>query len=155
MEVCRQEMITGFPTIRVYRRGSDVINVHGFKEHESYHGDRTNEALTTFADSLVPHAGNPGMRHFETRRMSLGVGCQVSGFVLVKKVCMSSSSASLNPFSILRAPFTICMRLSHYSATAYIFFVLLSPSYFPIPIGSGQWGFFQSIIESFCDAFIL
>ena len=29
------------------------------KEHESYRGDRTQTSLTTFADNLVPSAGQP------------------------------------------------------------------------------------------------
>ena len=29
------------------------------KEHESYRGDRTQASLTTFADNLVPSAGQP------------------------------------------------------------------------------------------------
>ena len=39
--------------------GHDEINVHGVKEHESYRGDRTQASLTTFADNLVPSAGQP------------------------------------------------------------------------------------------------
>ncbi len=39
--------------------GHDEINIHGVKEHESYRGDRTQASLTTFADTLVPSAGQP------------------------------------------------------------------------------------------------
>ena len=39
--------------------GHDEINIHGVKEHESYRGDRTQASLTTFADNLVPSAGQP------------------------------------------------------------------------------------------------
>lgn len=36
--MCREYHITGFPSIRVFRKGSDDITVHGVKEHESYRG---------------------------------------------------------------------------------------------------------------------
>lgn len=86
MDLCRNQKISGFPTIRVYRQGSDKVVVNGMNEHESYHGDRTVDALTAFVDTLVPTAGKPGARLPNTRRMTLGEGCQMSGFVLVKKV---------------------------------------------------------------------
>ena len=39
--------------------GHDEINLHGVKEHESYRGDRTQASLVSFADNLVPSAGQP------------------------------------------------------------------------------------------------
>lgn len=41
------------------RAGHDEINIHGVKEHESYRGDRTHASLASFADTLVPSAGQP------------------------------------------------------------------------------------------------
>ena len=52
--------------------GHDEINVHGVKEHESYRGDRTQASLTTFADNLVPSAGQP---HHYIRCCACGIYC--------------------------------------------------------------------------------
>jgi hypothetical protein len=59
MELCRTHFITGFPSIRVFRRGHDDIVIQGTQQHESYMGDRTKADLEKFADSLVPSAGLP------------------------------------------------------------------------------------------------
>lgn len=86
VQLCRDHIITGFPSIRVFRKGSDELNVHGMRDHESYRGDRTKEALVAFADNLVPSAGQP--HHFirGVTRVAKSSGCALSGFVLVKKV---------------------------------------------------------------------
>lgn len=59
--LCEAEKITGYPTIRVYRDGSDDILVRGgYHGHEMYRGDRTYEALKAFVDGLVtPAAAAP------------------------------------------------------------------------------------------------
>jgi hypothetical protein len=36
--MCRSHFITGFPSIRVFRRAHDDIYIHGQHEHESYTG---------------------------------------------------------------------------------------------------------------------
>lgn len=84
--MCREYHITGFPSIRVFRKGSDDITVLGVKEHESYRGDRTKEALLEFAEALVPSAGQPHRYIRGVTRMAKTPGCNLSGFVLVKKV---------------------------------------------------------------------
>jgi hypothetical protein len=76
-KLCQEQMITGFPSIRIYRKGSDDIVVHGFHEHEAYRGDRTQTALQAFVDKVVTSAGQPATRSSDTRRMTLGQGCMV------------------------------------------------------------------------------
>lgn len=58
-DLCTREAITGFPSVRIYRNGSDEYQEGAFKRHEQYRGDRTVEALTAFIDGLVPSAGPP------------------------------------------------------------------------------------------------
>jgi len=86
MDMCRSHYITGFPSIRVFRRAHDDIYIHGQHEHEAYTGDRTKEALVRFADSLVPSAGLPHVRHGQLTAAPKTPGCNMAGFVLVKKV---------------------------------------------------------------------
>ncbi|GBF88082.1 disulfide-isomerase [Raphidocelis subcapitata] len=86
MELCRGHFITGFPSIRVFRRGHDDIYIEGMHQHEAYQGDRTKEALEAFADSLVPSAGLPHHQHGQLVAAPQVHGCNMAGFVLVKKV---------------------------------------------------------------------
>ncbi|KAI8472288.1 MAG: protein disulfide isomerase [Monoraphidium minutum] len=85
-EMCRSHFITGFPSIRVFRRGHDDIYIQGNHQHEAYTGDRTKEALEAFADSLVPSAGMPHQQHGQLTAAPKVHGCNMAGFVLVKKV---------------------------------------------------------------------
>jgi len=55
-------------------------------EHEAYTGDRTKEALVAFADSLVPSAGSPHTKHALLQAAPRTAGCNLAGFVMVKKV---------------------------------------------------------------------
>ena len=77
--LCQKQYITGFPSVRVYRKGSDKVITHGFPSHEAYHGDRTTPALEKFIDGLVDSAGKDAnaARIPFTRRMTLAEGCQV------------------------------------------------------------------------------
>lgn len=86
VDLCNKQMITGFPSIRIYRKGTDDVVVGGRHMHEAYKGDRTEEALKAFVDKLVPSAGTARSRMTETRQLTLGEGCMMSGFVMVKKV---------------------------------------------------------------------
>lgn len=86
MDLCRSHFIQGFPSIRVFRKGHDDIVVMGHRDHEAYMGDRTLESLTAFADALVPSAGMPHQKHHLLETAPKSSGCNLAGFVMVKKV---------------------------------------------------------------------
>lgn len=85
-QLCQEHQIAGFPSIRVYRKGADQTTVHGQKEHESYQGDRTKTSLLAFAETLVLSAGQPHRFLHGVSREVKTPGCNLSGFVLVKKL---------------------------------------------------------------------
>jgi protein disulfide-isomerase-like protein len=90
---CSAENVQGFPTIRVYRKGS------GGKA-ETYAGDRTTEGVTKFVQGILsaPDAQTSDAdraRAARNERIALSqvvkheeeeVGCLIDGHVLVKKV---------------------------------------------------------------------
>ncbi|WIA40888.1 hypothetical protein OEZ86_004551 [Tetradesmus obliquus] len=86
VDLCRSNFITAFPSIRVFRRAHDDIYINGQHEHEAYTGDRTKDALVAFADTLVPSAGQPYLKHGDLAAAPKTSGCNLAGFVLVKKV---------------------------------------------------------------------
>ena len=79
VDVCRQHFIQGFPSIRVFRKGHDDIYIGGLHEHEAYTGDRTKEALVSFAESLVPSAGQPHRKHADLTSAPKALGCNMAG----------------------------------------------------------------------------
>eukprot|EP00891_Asterochloris_glomerata_P001965 jgi/Astpho2/1965/Aster-00474 len=97
VELCREHLITGFPSIRVFRKGHDEISTPFGREHEAYRGDRTEESLLAFADTLAPTAGQPHYYIRGVNRVAKSTGCALSGFVLVKKsaLCWVRSLHSL------------------------------------------------------------
>ena len=102
-ELCRDAQIQGFPSVRVFRGGSDEVSNpaalggRSNKEHASYVGDRTVEALTAFAEGLLPSrnmqghqlalpAGGAGAAAAQQLVRSANPGCSIDGFIYVKKV---------------------------------------------------------------------
>lgn len=85
-QLCKDHFVTAFPSIRVFRKAHDDVMVNGQHTHEAYTGDRTKEAFEQFADSLVPSAGQPQLKHAQLKSAPKASGCNVAGFVLVKKV---------------------------------------------------------------------
>ena len=99
---CMQQVITGYPTIRIFTHGTDILTHDGKKEHAFYRGPRTVDGLTQFVDTLVPTpepVSDTPMEELKERNLQLrvpasvdvqrrvvGPGCSITGFVLVKKV---------------------------------------------------------------------
>ncbi len=99
---CMKQIVTGYPTIRIFTHGTDILTHDGKQEHAAYRGPRTVDALTSFIDSLLP----PPEKMLETspeaaaeanmqirlpssanvNKRIIGPGCGITGFVLVKKV---------------------------------------------------------------------
>ncbi|XAR67474.1 hypothetical protein NMG60_11002247 [Bertholletia excelsa] len=96
-ELCRRHHIQGYPSIRIFRKGSDVRNEHGHHDHESYYGDRDTDSLIRTMENLVSPIpleshqlgleNKPGHAADDTKRPApLVGGCRIEGFVHVKKV---------------------------------------------------------------------
>lgn len=92
-QLCRKNHIQGFPSVRIFRKGNDIREAHGHHDHESYYGERDTESLVAFAETLVPPALIEGRvleevpePHADVRRAPQSSGCNIEGFVLVKKV---------------------------------------------------------------------
>ena len=49
------------------------------QDHEAYVGDRTKEALVAFADSLIPSAGLPHVKHADLEAAPRSSGCNLAG----------------------------------------------------------------------------
>jgi len=52
-KICQEQHIQAFPTVRVYRRGTDLEGPDGHQHHESYNGQRTAEAVSEFAYKVL------------------------------------------------------------------------------------------------------
>lgn len=96
-ELCRRNHIQGYPSIRIFRKGSDVRDDHGHHGHESYYGDRDTDSLVTTMENLVAPISleshkvaledKSGKTSDDAKRPApLTGGCRVEGFVRVKKV---------------------------------------------------------------------
>ncbi|XP_020529735.1 protein disulfide isomerase-like 5-4 isoform X2 [Amborella trichopoda] len=97
IELCKSHHIQGYPSIRIFRKGSDVRDNHGHHDHESYYGDRDTGSLVATMESLVapiPLESHKLALEDKSNRTSDSVkrpapltgGCRIEGFVRVKKV---------------------------------------------------------------------
>ncbi|KAI3466221.1 hypothetical protein Pfo_022884 [Paulownia fortunei] len=108
IELCRRKHIQGYPSIRIFRKGSDVRQDHGHHDHESYYGDRDTDTLVKTMEDLVAPISLQSQRASDSlpaetkddtkRPAPLAGGCRIEGFVRVKKVpgnlIISARSAS-------------------------------------------------------------
>ncbi|KAH7544328.1 hypothetical protein ACOSP7_030489 [Xanthoceras sorbifolium] len=97
-ELCRRNHIQAYPSIRIFRKGSDVRDDHGHHDHESYYGDRDTESLVKTMEGLVapiPVEGSQKLALEDKRNNTEGAakrpapltgGCRIEGYVRVKKV---------------------------------------------------------------------
>ncbi|XP_074290490.1 protein disulfide-isomerase 5-4-like isoform X2 [Silene latifolia] len=97
VDLCRRNHIQGYPSIRVFRKGTDLKDDHGHHEHESYYGDRDTESLVKFFESLLTsiplenqHPALEDKSDNKTQTIKRPAppsgGCRIEGFVRVKKV---------------------------------------------------------------------
>ncbi|KAE9592968.1 hypothetical protein Lal_00029012 [Lupinus albus] len=94
-DLCRRHHIQGYPSIRIFRQGSDIRTEHGH-EHESYYGDRDTESLVKMMENLVislhtkpqkPALEDKSTAANKTKRQAPTTGgCTIEGHVRVKKV---------------------------------------------------------------------
>ncbi|KAK5810589.1 hypothetical protein PVK06_025905 [Gossypium arboreum] len=88
VDLCKRHHVQGYPSIRIFRKGSDLWDDYGHHEHESYYGDRDTDSLVKAMEELVSPTllenQKPALE--KNRPAPLTGGCRIEGYVRVKKV---------------------------------------------------------------------
>ncbi|XP_058072629.1 protein disulfide isomerase-like 5-4 [Magnolia sinica] len=92
--LCRRHHVQGYPSVRIFRKGSDIRDEHGHHDHESYYGERDTDSLVSTMEALVApvplelnhELENKTDEDTAKRPAPLTDGCRIEGFVRVKKV---------------------------------------------------------------------
>ncbi|XP_008813245.1 protein disulfide isomerase-like 5-4 [Phoenix dactylifera] len=96
-ELCKRHHIQGYPSIRIFRKGTDIMDNHGHHDHVTYYGERDTESLVAAMEALVAPVPReslmPALEHKSVLPMDitklpapLTGGCRIEGYVHVKKV---------------------------------------------------------------------
>ncbi|CAF2107284.1 protein disulfide-isomerase 5-4 [Brassica napus] len=95
-DLCRRNHIQGYPSIRIFRKGSDLRDDNAHHDHESYYGDRNTESLVKMVIGLVePIHVEPHKLALEDKSDNASKtlkkapstgGCRIEGYMRVKKV---------------------------------------------------------------------
>ncbi|KAF3570985.1 hypothetical protein F2Q69_00060382, partial [Brassica cretica] len=95
-DLCRRNHIQGYPSIRIFRKGSDLRDDNAHHDHESYYGDRDTESLVKMVIGLVePIHVEPHKLALEDKSDNASKtlkkapstgGCRIEGYMRVKKV---------------------------------------------------------------------
>ncbi|KAI7752488.1 hypothetical protein M8C21_012585 [Ambrosia artemisiifolia] len=91
--LCTKHHIQGYPSIRIFRKGSDIKDRTGIHIHETYYGDRDTDTLVMKFDNMVSSIGKDPVTYYGNKPVNYTIypaphqeGCRVEGFVWVKKV---------------------------------------------------------------------
>ncbi|PPS00438.1 hypothetical protein GOBAR_AA20236 [Gossypium barbadense] len=88
VDLCKRHHVQGYPSIRIFRKGSDLWDDDGHHEHESYYGDRDTDSLVKAMEELVSPTPLENQKPAveKNRPAPLTGGCRIEGYVRVKKV---------------------------------------------------------------------
>ncbi|EOA40266.1 hypothetical protein CARUB_v10008994mg [Capsella rubella] len=94
--LCKSNHIQGYPSIRIFRKGSDLRDDHGHHDHESYYGDRDTDSLVKMVEELLKPIkkedhklaldGKSENAASTVKKAPVSGGCRIEGYVRAKKV---------------------------------------------------------------------